>query len=188
MTHTPSDKELAQSAQSGDDESFDLLARKYQTLLMRYFLLRHAHEDALELIQETFLHAWKSLRTYNPQWQFSTWLFAIASQQSALFFRKRKRNPLGEASQVEWSEELNSPGRARSAEDQMIEREERSSLWRIVVQKLPREQSDALWLFYAEEKSLAEIAQVFGKTTNGVKMLLFRARKNLRRILNQKGE
>jgi DNA-directed RNA polymerase specialized sigma24 family protein len=62
----------------------------------------------------------------------------------------------------------------------LVERqEERNQLWQTAQRKLPRNQFQALWLRYAEEMDLDQIATVLGKTKTGVKVLLFRARQTL---------
>lgn len=185
MTLNPSDFDLVQTALKGDLTSFEELVRRFQTKILRYFLLYHQLEDAQDLTQETFLAAWKSLRTYNPKWQFSTWILAIAHQNNALFFRNRAHsigpkivNP-GEDFQIG---DLEKP--VEHTEFQLLaEAENAENLWNLIRQSIPREQAEILWFFYVEEKSQQEIASITNRTISGVKSILFRAREALRSVL-----
>jgi RNA polymerase sigma-70 factor (ECF subfamily) len=61
----------------------------------------------------------------------------------------------------------------------MARREEGQSLWGLARRRLPEAQFQALWLRYAEDMSVAGVAQVLRKTQTHVKVLLFRARRTL---------
>jgi RNA polymerase sigma-70 factor (ECF subfamily) len=65
----------------------------------------------------------------------------------------------------------------------LARREEGQSLWELARRRLPEPQFQALWLRYAEDMSVAGIAQVLRKTQTHVKVLLFRARRVLAREL-----
>lgn len=185
MRLEPSDIDLVQSTLKGDSASFEELVRRFQTRILRYFLLRHRPEDAQDLTQETFMSAWKSLRTYNPQWQFSTWILAIAHQQSALFFRnlahsiRSRMVDLGEEFQADFQEKA-----VEHAEFQaLVEADDAENLWNKIRQNIPSDQAEILWLFYVEDKSQQEIAKITDRTVPGVKSALFRARDALKKIL-----
>ena len=181
----PSDFELVQTALKGDAASFEELVRRFQTRILRFFLLHHRAEDAQDLTQETFLAAWRSLRTYNPKWQFSTWILAIAHQQNALFFRNLNHSIRMKT--VETGEDLPIDVLElpvdHSEFKELADAENAENLWNRIRQNLPKEQAEALWLFYVEEKSQQEIAQITDKTVSGVKSILFRAREALKKVL-----
>ncbi len=185
---SPTDAVLIQAVLTGEVSSYEELVRRYHELILRYFLLHHRYEDALDLTQETFLRGWQSLQTYNVKWKFSTWLLAIAHQQNALFFRNQSRTlhaqiGFGNDSLCEIVASQNQTGFQEA-----IRREERENLWKIIRNALPLEQAEALWFFYVEEKSQREIAQILGRTAGGVKMILFRARQVLQKILKTEME
>ena len=185
MSLKQTDFDLVQTTIKGDVASFEELVRRFQTKVLRYFLLHHQLEDAQDLTQETFLSAWKSLRTYNPKWQFSTWILAIAHQNNALFFRNRAHSirPLvvdpGEDFQIPVLEKP-----IEHTEFQMLaDAENAENLWNRIRQNIPREQAEILWLFYVEEKSQQDIATITQRTVSGVKSVLFRAREALKSVL-----
>ncbi|MDO4583869.1 MAG: RNA polymerase sigma factor [Planctomycetia bacterium] len=178
-----SDQELVRQALSGDERGFEELLRRYQTVLHRFFLQRHSHEEALDLLQETFLRAWQSLGRYQPQWAFSTWLFTIAYRQSVSHFRKKR----GWFSQSFFQEPtMMEQIAAPLPEETDEESAEVENLWTLAKTILPEAQWSALWLFYAEEKSVREIAHILRRTETGVKTLLFRGRKKLQAQYNRK--
>ncbi|MBQ6109442.1 MAG: sigma-70 family RNA polymerase sigma factor [Thermoguttaceae bacterium] len=181
----PTDFDLVQTALKGDAASFGELVRRFQTGILRFFLLHHRLDDAQDLTQETFLAAWKSLRTYNPKWKFSTWILAIAHQQNALFFRNLNHSirpkvvDPGEDFQMDIMEQPIDHAEFKELEDA----ENAENLWNRIRQNLPKDQAEVLWFFYVEEKSQQEIAQITDRSVSGVKSILFRAREALRKIL-----
>lgn len=185
MSLKPTDFDLVQTTLEGDAASFEELVRRFQMKILRYFLLHHRMEDAQDLTQETFLAAWKSLRTYNPKWQFSTWILAIAHQNNALFFRNRAHSirPLivdpGKDFQLDELEKAVEHSEFKS----LMESENAENLWNRIRQNIPQEQAEILWFFYVEDKSQQEIAAITNRTVSGVKSVLFRAREALRSVL-----
>lgn len=165
----PIDSEaLAARAQAGCRESFGLLVERHQKGLYNFLLQRvRSPEEAEDLTQESFVRAWKRLATYRDQWRFSTWLYAVA--RSAAADRARERR---ERTQAETNEPSFDPDPAA----ELGAREEGENLWRLAREVLGEEQRSALWLFYAEERSAAEIGRVLGKSAIAVRVMLFRAR------------
>ncbi|MBE6425274.1 MAG: RNA polymerase sigma factor [Thermoguttaceae bacterium] len=183
MNPNPSDLTLVEASQSGDTASFGELVRRYQTRIQRYFMLVHSVENAQDLTQETFLRAWRSLGTYRSDWNFSTWLFAIAHQQNALFFRRKAKLPTVQFFSQNAELEVQVTGTEDGALQEMERQEEVRDLWKTIRTHLSAEKAEILWLFYVEEKPQFEIARIMDRTAAGVKTLLFRARNELEDIL-----
>ncbi len=182
QSEAPTDTALIQAVLAGEVASYEELVRRYHRMILRYFLLHHRHEDALDLTQETFLRAWQALQTYNAKWKFSTWLLAIAHQQNALFFRNQSRTLRTQGFGNETITEMLAP-EEQTGFQEILQQEERENLWKIIRNTLPQEQAEALWFFYVEEKNQQEIAQILGRSVGGVKTILFRARQALQKIL-----
>ena len=129
-------EELAWQAGRGCQASFAELVRRYaprlQAFLRRRTRDRHEAED---LVQDTFLKAYRSLDRYDESWRFSTWLFTIASR-TAVSHHRRKRPDVVQS-------EVQTPACDRAIET----REQRDSLWAAAAQ-LPEGQYRALWLKY----------------------------------------
>ena len=75
------EQELIKQALSGKTNSFSQLVKLHQARLYQYLLARCQNSyDADDVLQDTFISAFKYLHTYNNQWKFSTWLFTIANR------------------------------------------------------------------------------------------------------------
>lgn len=177
------DEDLARLARAGSLTAFDQLVERWHAPLYRFLWLRLGRRsDAEELTQETFLRAWRMLARYDARWRFSTWLFTLGkrlavSHERARFVRRHVL-PRGDEG-LAGLEVAADPGR------EAAQREERERLWHLAARVLTREQRSALWLRYAEEQSLEEIAVVLKKRLVTVRGLLFRARAALARHLQE---
>ncbi|MCP4631821.1 MAG: sigma-70 family RNA polymerase sigma factor [candidate division Zixibacteria bacterium] len=87
------DRQLMERAcQENDNTAFGMLVTKYKDRLYN-FIYRMIPEDqeAQDLLQETFLRAYKKRNSYSPDFAFSTWLYTIATNLVRSEYRKRKR-------------------------------------------------------------------------------------------------
>lgn len=89
-----SDSELLALFRNSDnpDFAFNMLVRKYQQKV--YYHVRRIvidHDDANDVVQNTFIKAWKGLEGFREDSQFFTWIYRIATNES-LTFLKKKRN------------------------------------------------------------------------------------------------
>lgn len=173
MLRTLSVEELAQRSQQGCKDSFAELVERYGNRLFQFLHRKTSSvQDAEDLVQDTFVKAYQSIHSYRDSWKFSTWLFTIAKRLS--ISRYRSRRYLKPAARLE-SEVAESP-------DVHAQEQIGSSLW-TMARTLTQNQYQALWLKYAEDMSIKEIAAVMGKTQVNVKVLLYRARTNLAKRL-----
>ena len=166
-------EELAWQAGRGCHASFAELVRRFAPKLQA-FLRRRTHDrhEAEDLVQDTFVKAYENLSRYDISWRFSTWLFTIASR-AAVSHHRRKRP------------ECVRPDLQSSACDEAAERrEQRESLWATAAQ-LPEGQYQSLWLKYVEDMPIKEIARAMGKSQVCVKVLLYRARMSMARLLEE---
>ena len=167
--------QLAAAAATGCSASFDALVERFAPRLLRYLCrrLRDLH-TAEDLLQDTFLKAYRNLGRYDPSRSFSTWLFTIATRLAASYARSRRGGvPMGG---------IDPPDRGRPGPmAQAALKEAHANIWARASRELPDGQFAALWLRYTEEMSVREIAAVMGKSPSGVKVLLHRARRRLMR-------
>jgi RNA polymerase sigma-70 factor (ECF subfamily) len=88
------DELLVQRAIRGESGSFDTLVRRYQrTVYAVAYRFVQNREDALDIAQEVFLKAFRSLRTWRPTGRFKAWLLRIAVNLSIDHLRRRSRAP-----------------------------------------------------------------------------------------------
>jgi RNA polymerase sigma-70 factor, ECF subfamily len=162
-------EQLAVRAQEGSLAAFSALVEQFDGRLFNFLLKKvGSAADAEDLAQDTFVRAWQRIAQYNPRWRFSTWLFTIGGRLAASKYRDRPAPPVSlTADRVQ-----NRP----PATDRLVRREERLRIWSIVEARVPAEQHAALWLRYAEDMSIGDVARVLGKSEVAVRVMLFRAR------------
>jgi RNA polymerase sigma-70 factor (ECF subfamily) len=97
------EKELVRRTLRGEKNAFEMLVRNYQQPLLNYIgRMVGEREMALDFTQDVFVRAYASLRSFEPKYKFSTWLFKIASNLVIDYWRKKKiptfslSEPLGE--------------------------------------------------------------------------------------------
>jgi RNA polymerase sigma-70 factor (ECF subfamily) len=166
------DEELGLAAPD-DVEAFVELLRRYQSPLIT-FLRRFTNRlaDAEDLLQETVLRLYASRSQYLARWRYRTWAFTIARRAAIDLHRQhcRERNALDEAQRS-----------ARSASEGTAETAlNASDVFEVARRVLTREQSDALWLYHAEQMPPREIARILDRSWVSVKTMLHRARRQVR--------
>jgi RNA polymerase sigma-70 factor (ECF subfamily) len=171
------DRTLVAQTLAGQAQAFATLVERYDRAVyhLAYRTLRD-QEEARDVAQEAFFKAYRSLRTFKPEAKFSTWLFAIAYHACCDRLGRRKRYS---------NEEL--PERADSSagpESQAIANDEALRL-RAAIARLPEKYRTVITLYHLQGRQYEEIAQVLGMPMGTVKTHLFRAKEQLRRILNE---
>jgi RNA polymerase sigma-70 factor (ECF subfamily) len=179
-TNRAREAELIGRAQRGDAASLRELIDAHKDRLHAFvWRMVRNHHDAEELAQETFLKAFAALNSFNETYRFSTWLFTIA-YRLCLNQLRRKRSLSGE---TDFS--LVAADQADTSE-QVAQSEEAARLKQLIwdaVDQLNIPQRVTVLLFYRQEQSCAEIAQVLQLPVSTVKSHLHRARARLKEIL-----
>ncbi len=164
---------LVTAAQAGSRPAYTALVARYQRPLFRFLRMRSvSHDDAEELLQESFLRGWTKLQSFDPDKSFSTWLYTIAAR-IAVSWGRRRSLPLASDGEMESLTDESHP--ASLAEQE----EEDRNLWDLVSTLLGESQRSALWLAYGEGRSAQEIALILGKREVAVRVMLCRARRRL---------
>ncbi len=88
-----SDSELLEQFRNGDNPNFafNLLVHKYQKKV--YYHIRRIvidHDDANDVVQNTFIKAWKGLANFREDAQLFTWLYRIATNEALTFLKKKR--------------------------------------------------------------------------------------------------
>jgi RNA polymerase sigma-70 factor, ECF subfamily len=175
-----SPEHLALRAAEGSLEAYGELVRRFELRLFNFLLRRTgSRADAEDLTQEAFIRAWERIHRYEPKWRFSTWLFTIAARLAVSHHRKRRPT-------LRWVEEDDS--QSPLSVDREDDRNAGARLWSIAGRVLTPEQHTALWLRYAEDMGIDEIAAVLKKSQVGVRVMLFRARQVLAEQMEREQE
>lgn len=137
------------------------------------------HHDAEEITQDAFMRAFASLDTFSTEYRFSTWLFTIA-YRLCLNSIRRKQSLTGDLDFTTFSDE-GSPSPSALAESDDA-RHMKAIIWD-AVDRLSPPQRAAVLLFYQQDRSCQEIAQVLELPVATVKSHLHRARCRLKEML-----
>ena len=187
----PSDGRLSVSPNMRD--RFDTLYKDHVDLMYRYAnRLCGEAEAAKDLVQETFLNAYRGFNRFRGDAQVSTWLYAIASRACLRMRRKRKGAPERELSLEEFipSSEgefhLQIPVEGLSPEAALQNKELRQAL-NAAIDKLPKKYKMVLVLRDMEGLSAKEAGTVMGLSERALKSRLHRARLFVRRELSARG-
>lgn len=180
-----SDQEMmwVEQARQGDQHAFGLLVQAYQKPVfnLTYRMLGNAQE-AEDAAQETFLKAYSSLRQYQPEHKFSTWLFAIANHHCIDRLRKRRVSLVS----IEDNPVLeNLTGDSPLPERHALAREQSAEMQQLL-NELEPEYRLPLILRYWEEYSYEEIATAMEITVAAVKSRLFRARQQVAKLYGER--
>ncbi len=145
--------------------------------------------DAEDVVQETFLRAFRHLDSFAPsKATFKTWLLTIARNQSINVFGSVKRRTLRFLSEFDiddrGTESSNNPfsGVDKDAEGLLAMKQEYFRVEQ-ALQKLPERQRTAMLLKAQQDMSYDQIAQVMNTSVSSVESLIFRGRKRLLEIL-----
>jgi RNA polymerase sigma-70 factor (ECF subfamily) len=86
------DATLVEAAKRGDTEAFEsLIERTHKAVYGLVFRLVGNHDDAADVMQETYLRIWRSLRSYRGDAAFETWAYRIAANTAMTHLKKRGR-------------------------------------------------------------------------------------------------
>jgi RNA polymerase sigma-70 factor (ECF subfamily) len=175
-----------EKAKIGDQVAFTFLLDFYWNEVYGFMLKRTENEtDAEDITIETFSKAFDKLATYNPEFQFNTWLIAIAKNVHIDILRKKKSSLFVEITDEEDYQAYNIADTTPSAEDKLITEQNLSQLLQYIKELKPHYQ-EVIQLRYFQEMSYQEIANQLNEPLSNVKVKILRAKKLLAEIINTK--
>ncbi len=175
-----SDVDLAHAAHSGDWDAFALLYHRHAARLFRtIYALTHDRGVAEDLLQETFVRAYQNLhRVDSKADSLAPWLHRIAVNLTYNWLSRRR---LPVPSLEEAKHRLHAA--FASMPDEIVAREERRQAVQEALAALDEKHRVVAVLYYLQEFSVNEIAEILGVPPGTVKSRLHYARKHLERIL-----
>lgn len=173
------DNELVKIARKGNAEAFSELVRRHQNRVYN-LALRYMRDPvrAEDMAQEAFLKGFRLLKGFRGDCAFSTWMYKVTGSVCLTELAKRKKR--GEV-------ELN-PAHDRAYESTEAQDNDEAELVRRCVTKLPEKYAAIVTLYYLNEMPYDEIAQIMEIPIGTLKTWMFRARKELRTIVQQELE
>jgi RNA polymerase sigma-70 factor (ECF subfamily) len=188
-----SDEALAARAAAGDGPAFDALVTRFQARVYRLACrLTGDDAEANDVLQETFLSAYRALPSFRGEARFSTWLYRIATNAALMQRRARARRPVEsleaclprfDADGVHDAEpgDLAAAGRV----DELLDQKRLAEKARAGLERLPEIYRAAFVLRDLEELTTAEVAEALGIEPAAVRQRVHRARLMLRGYLGQ---
>lgn len=171
------------------DKAYKRLLSKYRGQIFSLILkIIHNQNEVEDLVQETFSKAFNSIKNFNKEYAFSTWLYRIATNSSIDYLRKRRLktysidNPISTKDDeftIEIPDASDEPGKN-------VIQSQRDALVRAAIENLPPKYRRVIEMRHLNERTYEEIAQELDLPLGTVKAHIFRAREMLYKMLRDK--
>lgn len=176
-----SDKELLQFFSNAESRNygFNLLMKKYQEKI--YWHIRRMvieHEDADDVLQNTFIKVWQALDNFREDAQLYTWLYRIATNEALTFLRKKRNKYLIPIVNVE--HQLNNSLES----DPYFSGDEIQKKLQKAILSLPDKQRVVFNMKYFDEMKYEEIAEVLNTSVGALKASFHHAMKKIEKYMN----
>ncbi|MBI5879676.1 MAG: sigma-70 family RNA polymerase sigma factor [Chloroflexi bacterium] len=167
-----------------DPEAFGVLYERYVDRIYSYIYFRTGNEqDAEDLTARTFYQALSNLRRYNERGlPFSAWLYRIAHNLTANWYRDHARRP-----QVSLDDVWALMAHGQDTPPAAAERNAELAALREVIGGLPADRQQLLMLKFGEGKSNLEIGRELGRSEGAIKSLFHRTLNDLRAEMVRRG-
>jgi RNA polymerase sigma-70 factor (ECF subfamily) len=171
--------DLAKAFVQGDAEAFSVLYDFYVENIYRFIYFKVNSSDAEDLTEIVFIKVWENRKKFDAsKSSISSWIYTIARNTVIDHYRVLKN--VEELHDNIEDDTINSPKKV--VEDKLVSDKVRSAIY-----KLNPNYRDLLLLRYIEDMSYAEIAVILGKSEGSIRIMQFRAMKELKNILQKMG-
>lgn len=146
------DEQIVELVRKNDKEVYAYIIKRYQDRLLRYagYLVEDEHRAA-DIVQESFIKAYKNLNGFDTKKKFSSWIYRIVHNEAMNSISKQKKNvPLHEDTNFDSGINL---------EEDLIRKELKAST-NNCLQKMQKIYSEPLALYFLEGKSYEEISDI----------------------------
>jgi RNA polymerase sigma-70 factor (ECF subfamily) len=173
----PKNKALIETILAGNKEKFALIINDHKDLVYSILLrMTDDHEEANDLAQEVFIKVYKQLKQFKGNSKLSTWIFKITYFHGLSYLRKNKR----------WFTDVHKENVISddNIENDLAEEELKGHLSESINKLKPLERT-AITLFYLEELSVKDVAEIMNISESYVKVTVHRAKKNLKGLIKK---
>ncbi len=178
-----SDEELIERVKKGDCEAFSPLIERYKMLVYRiaYRMLGN-RDDAEDLVQEVFIRAYNSIKSFKSGFPFSPWLSKITLNMVINFIRRERKEHLASLEMVQNQISIDRDDPVEMTKSKLLREKIQQA-----ISRLPEIYRAVLILRIEEELSYAEISKILNIPKGTVMSRLARARQCLKEILKEVG-
>jgi len=175
---TLDDAAAVERARGGDQEAFRVLVDKHSRTLYRLaYRMTGTAEDAEDVVQETFIRAYRQLSRFEARANVSTWLYRIAFNCSVDFLRSRPRR---ETATEDQALERLAPAATGPTMDDLVYAGQIGERMQVALGGLSEKERAAFLMRHYHGCSIEEIGSTLGMKTNATKHSIFRAVKKMR--------
>lgn len=173
------DAELVRRVQDGDTRAFDMLFDRYKhrihSLVSRFV---DTHEDIEEIVQESFIKAYKAMPRFRGDSQFYTWLYRIAANTAKNYLASRSRRPATSDIDIVDDAAVNEIPDLHETDnpENILESHELEQIIKRAIQELEPELKSAVTLREYAGLSYEQIAEIMDCPVGTVRSRIFRAR------------
>lgn len=161
---------------AGDTMQYRVLVERYQNPVYRVVLrIVGDTNDAKELTQDVFVKAFESLKQYNPDYKFFSWIYRIAINNALLHVKSR-------SSFLQIDETI---AQTKQVAGETIDFERRDYIMKQLIDRLSEHYKSVIYLKYYTGLSYSDISEVLGIPEKTIKSRLFDARKILKEKLTE---
>jgi RNA polymerase sigma-70 factor, ECF subfamily len=180
------DSAAAEEARKGNQHAFRVLVERHSRPVFRLaFRMTGNEQDAEDVVQETFLRAYKQLQRFDGRAAFGTWIYRICANCSLDLIRARKsrkeqQTSVADEATGQWLERIaaSDPSPERLTQSGQI-----AALIEPALKTLTETERTAFVLRHYEGCDIEEIARTMGVRANAAKHSVFRAVQKVRRAL-----
>jgi RNA polymerase sigma-70 factor (ECF subfamily) len=179
------DEELVKKSQQNDERAFGELVGRYESKVysLAMKMLRNP-EDAEDVLQDTFLRAYRGIKSFQGNSTFSTWIYRITANSALMRLRKKQLPTVSIDDADERETPINIADWAPGPVEQLLTQETQKAMSE-AIEALPPEFRQVFILRDVEELSNAEVADILDLSVAAVKSRLHRARLKVRNRLAQ---
>ena len=174
------DEEILKIAHLDNDKGFKCLIERFQEPL--YWHIRRmltCHEDAEDVLQETFLRAYRHLDSFKGDSKLSTWLYKIATNEVLRFIEKHKQTMVAlDDLERQYAYEVQDSGSDDDTAEQLV--------WlQKAIRHLPEKQRLVFNLRYYDELEYAEISEILNTQVETLKTNFHYAKENIKKYIQK---
>ncbi len=164
-----------------NQDYFSVIIERYESKLRRYIRrITNIHDEEIDdLLQDIFISVYQNLNSFNPDLQFSSWIYRIAHNKTINYWKKNKK----EIENISVDENLFFIESIFNEENILLdlEREENAQLLNKALQKLDPKYREVLILKFIEDKDYTEISDILEKPMGSIATLINRGKKQLKK-------
>ncbi len=178
---TLTDKErIVAKAQEGNREAFSVLVKEHQRYAFNLaFRLTCDEDDAKDVVQDSFVKIWKSLKRFDSKMKFTTWMYSIVTNTAIDLNRKKKK--------IETNNSLMGDSVQYSYENphSSLSNKELSELLELATRNLSEKQKAVFILKDIQGVDTEEVCEIMEQSPENIKSNLYHARKSVREYISR---